>query len=99
MLCLSSSAFDLAELRSSVKRTFWRRDTPIPENVPSGLSRQYGEGWGTRRKTFLKREQMNAAPEDLHVVLENLRRFLIPLAAKSGDDSRWQLGGSGWTRK
>jgi hypothetical protein len=51
------------------------------------------------KKTFVKREQMNAAPEDLYVVLENLRRFLIPLTAKSGDDSRWQPGGSGWTRK
>jgi len=98
MLCLLSFAFDLAELRNSVSRTFERRETPIPEDVPTGLSRLYGEEWGARWKAFLKREQMNAAPEDLHVMLEDLRRFLIPLTAKSSEDSQRQPGGS-WGAK
>ena len=83
-------AFDLSELRNSVNRTFERRKTPIPENVPTGLSRQYREEWGARWKTFLKHEQMNTAPEDLHFVLEHLRRVLIPMTVKSGGDARWR---------
>jgi hypothetical protein len=43
MLCRASFAFDLAELRNSVNRTFERRDTPITEDVPTGFSRLYGE--------------------------------------------------------
>ena len=80
--------FELTELRNSVKRTFERRDTPIPKDVPVGLSAVYGEEWSARWKAFLKREQMNTAPEELHIVLEDLRRFLMPLIAKSGGDAR-----------
>jgi hypothetical protein len=47
----------------------------------------------TRWRAFLNREHMNAAPDDLNQILEDLRRFLIPLAAPLSNKSRWPAGG------
>jgi hypothetical protein len=47
----------------------------------------------TRWRAFLNREHMNAAPDDLNQILEDLRRFLVPLAAPPSNKSRWPAGG------
>lgn len=87
--------FDGAELSAAVKRTFEQRETPMPADVPTGLTRLYAEQWDTRWKAFLGREHMNAAPADLNQILEDLRRFLVPLMSPLG--SHWPAGGP-WTR-
>lgn len=85
--------FDGTELSAAVQRTFERRETPMPTDVPTGLTRLYAEQWDTRWKVFLGREHMNAAPVDLNQILEDLRRFLVPLAAPLGTNSHWPVGG------
>ncbi len=90
--------FDGAELSVAVQRTFERRDTPMPTDVPTGLTRLYAEEWDTRWRAFLRREHMNAAPADLNQVLEDLRRFLVPLKAPLSTNSYWSAGGR-WTNR
>jgi predicted nucleotidyltransferase component of viral defense system len=84
--------FDGAELSAAVLRTFERRGTPVPADVPTGLTRFYAEEWNTRWRAFLNREHMNAAPDNLNQVLEDLRRFLVPLMAPLSNKSRWPAG-------
>lgn len=93
-LWLISSTFELdgAELSAAVQRTFERRETPMPADVPIGLTRFYAEEWDVRWKAFLKREHMNAAPGDLNQVLEDLRRFLVPLKTPLSTNSYWPVG-------
>lgn len=83
--------FDGTELSAAVQRTFERRETPMLADVPTGLTRLYAEQWNMRWKAFLGREHMNAAPADLNQILEDLRRFLVPLMAPLG--SHWSAGG------
>ena len=86
-------ALDGAVLSTAVHRTFERRDTPLPTEVPTGLTRLYAEQWDARWKAFLTREHMNAATPDLGLVLEDLRKFLVPLMTPSKTGSHWPAGG------
>jgi len=61
--------------------------------VPTGLTGLYAEEWNLRWNAFLKREQMNAAPADLGQVLEDLRKFLLPLMTSPSTTSHWPPGG------
>jgi predicted nucleotidyltransferase component of viral defense system len=71
--------FDRAGLFTAVERTFERRGTPMPTDLPTGLTDQYAEQWDTRWKAFLRREHMRAAPDNLSLLIQDLREFLVPL--------------------
>lgn len=71
--------FNHASLVAAVQKTFERRETPMPAALPTGLTDEYAEQWDGRWKAYLKREQMQVVPEDLHLVLGDLREFLMPL--------------------
>lgn len=100
-LWLISQTFELnhAVLFSAVQQTFERRKTPIPTDVATGLTDQYGERWNAQWKAFLKREHMNSAPNDLLVLIADLRRFLVPLTIPSNTASYWPPGGLWSIRK
>jgi predicted nucleotidyltransferase component of viral defense system len=99
-LWLISQTFELdgTTLSAAVQRTFERRQTPMPTDVPSGLTRLYAEEWNVRWKAFLNREHMNAAPIDLGQVLDDLRRFLVPLMTLSNSDAYWPSRGP-WSNR
>lgn len=99
-LWLISQTFELdgATLSAAVQRTFERRQTPMPTDVPSGLTRLYAEEWDVRWKAFLNREHMNAAPTDLGQILDSLRRFLVPLMALSNAGAYWPSRGP-WSNR
>lgn len=94
-LWLISRTFELrySELSSAVQRTFERRETPMPAGIPTGLSNEYAEQWEMRWRAFIKREHMNAAPDSLRLVIEDLRPFLVPLTTPSDTASYWPSGG------
>jgi len=52
--------------------------------------------WGDQWRTFLNRERMAAAPEQLATVVADLERFLLPLIEDADGDWRWKPG-TGWT--
>jgi len=87
--------FDRDSLFAAVQRTFERRNTPLPTGTPTGLTDQYAEQWNTRWSAYLKREHMHAAPHQLHLLIADLREFLVPLTTKSdaASHSHWKPGG------
>src|SRR5580698_1148687 len=99
-LWLISQTFELdgATLSTAVQRTFERRQTPMPTDVPTGLTRLYAEEWNVRWRAFLNREHMNAAPIDLGQVLDDLRRFLVPLMTLSNSGAYWPSRGP-WSNR
>ena len=70
--------FDRAILSTAVERTFERRGTPMPTDLPTGLTDQYTEQWDARWKAYLRREHMHAAPDNLSLLIRDLREFLVP---------------------
>lgn len=86
-------AFDRARLAAAIERTFERRQMPLPGDVPTGLTEQYAEEWQRRWSAYLGREHMHAAPDDLRVLLRDLREFLIPALFPSNQTSHWTPGG------
>lgn len=99
-LWLISQTFDFEGpgLWTAIQRTFEHRDTPIPADVPTGLTTLYAEGWDERWKAFLRREYMKAVPADLGQVLDDLRGFLLPLMVLPDPAFCWPAGGP-WSRR
>jgi hypothetical protein len=88
---------DRAPLAAAVRQTFARRETVLPQAKPTGLSAAYIETWGGQWRTFLTRERMAAAPEQLATVVADLERFLLPLIEEAHGDWRWKAP-VGWIR-
>ena len=80
-------------LCEAVRRTFERRETELPGNVPTGLSDEFAAARGAQWRTFLGRERMVAAPEAFATVIADLRAFLVPLTVAATVDRIWQMGG------
>jgi hypothetical protein len=72
-----------------VRRTFERRQTILPVDIPIGLSDEFTVAWVAQWQTFLGRERMAAAPAELAAVIADLRAFLIPLAGAADVDWIW----------
>jgi predicted nucleotidyltransferase component of viral defense system len=91
-LWLIAETFELqrAPLAAAVRQTFARRETALPQEKPTGFSEAYVETWGGQWRTFLTRERMAAAPEQLATVVADLERFLLPLIEEADGDWRWQ---------
>ncbi|MBN9249619.1 MAG: nucleotidyl transferase AbiEii/AbiGii toxin family protein, partial [Mesorhizobium sp.] len=91
-LWLIAETFELerAPLAKAVRQTFVRRETELPQEKPIGFSEAYVEMWSGQWRTFLTRERMAAAPEQLATVVADLERFLLPLIEEAGGDWRWK---------
>jgi predicted nucleotidyltransferase component of viral defense system len=96
-LWLIAETFELerAALAAAVRQTFARRETELPQERPTGLSEAYVDIWGDQWRTFLNRERMAAAPEQLATVIADVERFVLPLIEDADGDWRWKPG-MGW---
>lgn len=81
--------FRRSALDEAVRRTFERRGTALPVDMPIGLSDEFTAAWGAQWQTFLGRERMAAAPTVFAAVIAGLRNFLIPLAEAADVDRIW----------
>lgn len=94
-------AFDSSALIDAVRRTFERRGTMIPQELPPGLSAAFADESGKRLQwvSFCRRAGESSAPDDLASVIEYISVFLGPIMnSVAGDDRfdrQWPLGG-GW---
>ena len=93
--------FDGATLSEAINNTFVRRETPLPEHTPSGLSPEFR---GDRQKTrqwdaFLRKGMLlsSSASPSLEQVCQVLEEFLIPPTTALIHDrafpQHWQPGG------
>jgi hypothetical protein len=99
-LWLIADTFELdrAPLAAAVRQTFERRETALPQEKPTGLSEAYVETWGDQWRTFLTRERMAAAPEQLATVVADLERFVLPLIEVAEGDWHWKSR-TGWIQR
>ncbi len=99
-LWLIAETFELdrAPLAAAVRQTFARRETALPQEKPTGLSEAYVDTWGDQWRTFLNRERMAAAPEQLATVVADLERFVLPLIEDAEGHWRWKPG-TGWIQR
>ncbi len=97
-------AFDGAVLTEAVRRTFERRGTSIPDDLPPGLSAEFADepGKQTQWVNFHRKLSEPAVPEDLARIVEMIASFAGPVlhAARDDDpfDRAWPAGGS-WKRE
>jgi predicted nucleotidyltransferase component of viral defense system len=99
-LWLIADTFELdrVPLAAAVRQTFERRETALPQEKPTGLSEAYVDAWGAQWRTFLNRERMAAAPEQLATVVADLERFVLPLIEEAEGDWRWKPR-TGWIQR
>ena len=99
---LLSQRFDFAgePLARAIAATFDRRKTEIPTDTPVGLSVGFASDAGkvTQWKAFWKKVVRTEPVPDFSVVVEIVRRFLVPAAQAARTQElwsrRWRKGGS-----
>ncbi|MDD5597963.1 MAG: nucleotidyl transferase AbiEii/AbiGii toxin family protein [Victivallaceae bacterium] len=99
-----NNSFDFAGnvLSEAIKSTFERRQTEIPENLPFAFSREFSEDEQkqTQWKAFLRKTKPEAVPENFQTVIENLKKFLIPvveaLRGKENFEKTWSSVDTVW---
>jgi hypothetical protein len=71
--------FDGASLSAAMAATFERRNTAVPEGVPTALTDEFAGDHGkqTQWAAFLKRHGLTNAPPRLSRVALDLRRILL----------------------
>lgn len=95
-----SFAFEGASLVRAVRATFERRGTPVHANGPLALRPGFlaAPERRTQWRAFLRRSRLDA-PQDVELLAEELRAFLLPVlaAAAQGDPYEWHwLPGGPW---
>jgi len=92
-------AFDGPTLTTSLRATFERRATPLPDRLPLALTSEFAASAEKQSQWqgFLRRSGVSPLPGDLGAVVEELARFLGPAlaAAVAGSDfpAVWPAGG------
>jgi predicted nucleotidyltransferase component of viral defense system len=103
-LLARSFDFEGAKLRDAITKTFKRRGTPIPHDVPVALTEKFA---GNRQKQaqwagFVRRIKLpDVLP--LSALIEDLRAFLLPpmhaVSSRSQYDLNWVAATLEWTGK
>jgi len=79
-LCRNYS-FEGPRLQKAIQQTFERRNTDIPEDVPSAFTKSFHSDPSTQAqwRAFRKKLSAHELPEDLEVVLDLIQQFLWPV--------------------
>ena len=87
--------FEGDKLMNAIQQTFERRRTPLPEQMPVGLSDDFALEREVQWWAFLDRDRLVTAPDSLVQIVNDLRIFLRPVLARTAVAS-WPPGGP-WT--
>jgi Nucleotidyl transferase AbiEii toxin, Type IV TA system len=90
-------AFELGALRNAVRATFERRGTPLPAELPVGLTDGFAEDVSKQKQwvAFIRKMGSDGSAPSLIEVIGLVRGFLEPVIL-GGDDVagwRWPIGG------
>ncbi len=92
-------SFDGSQLAEAIRRTFERRQTPYPVDVPIGLSDEFWEiaGRDAHVRAFARRSRLDVDLASARELLPVLRSFLLPpleaLGAGRAFQGAWPKGG------
>ncbi|MCY4238142.1 MAG: nucleotidyl transferase AbiEii/AbiGii toxin family protein [Rhodospirillaceae bacterium] len=87
--------FEGDDLAEAMRRTFERRRTALPEQLPVGLSDSFALERGTQWRAFLARDRLEVAPASFAQIIDDLRTFLQPVLVRT-EIASWPPGGP-WT--
>ncbi len=96
--------FDGTVLSQAIRDTFQRRETPIPVELPLGLTKQFVNepGKSAQWQSFLNKVGNSFVPGNLEVIVDALATFLWPILRSITDgvldDHHWPPGGP-WQSK
>ncbi len=84
-ILLVREELDEQVLATAVRRTFAVRSTPLPQQVPLGLSSEFGEDPGKQAqwRAFLRRNELDEVP--LPAVVSQMREGLMPVLLRAGE--------------
>ncbi len=90
------ATFDFAETARAVAATFSRRETPLPERIPTGLTAEFSEDAQKQAQwaAFLRRTGLEAPA--LADVVKQIAKLSVPLLLTGSDDTtekHWPEGG------
>ncbi len=85
-------SFEGDDLSKAIRRTFERRRTSLPGQVPVGLSDGFALEKETQWQAYLERNRLAVAPPSLVEVIDCLRAFLQPMLTKA-EVASWPPGG------
>lgn len=90
-LWVISRTFELrrAALVAAVQRTFERRGTILPSDIPVGLTDEFAQAWAAQWRAFLGCDRMAAVPDAFAVTIADLRVFLMPLVVGLDNQRVW----------
>lgn len=92
-------AFEGAALAEAIRRTFDRRKTPLPQDVPVGLTEEYWKqaGRDAQLRAFVRRARVEVASQKTSGIAPTLRKFLLPPWEALRDNNlftqHWPAGG------
>lgn len=71
-------------LQLAIQSTFKRRDTNIPERIPAGLSDDFCKTADIQLlwKGFLKRLGLKDVTDDFYIIVNEIRKFLLPVVSE-----------------
>ena len=88
--------FDGETLQAAIRATFKRRKTPLPVEVPFGLTAEFATD-ATKQmqwKAFIGKSKLRVKEADFEKVVDAIREFLIPVATANAIHIRkWPKGG------
>lgn len=72
---------DTTSLQRAIAMTFERRKTKIPEDIPIALTDEfaYDKDKVGQWKQFISKNSLSNAPDDLFIVIDEIRNFLLPI--------------------
>jgi predicted nucleotidyltransferase component of viral defense system len=92
-------SFEGPALTRATRATFERRRTPVPDDIPSGLSGEFSESpeKQARWRAFASRGRLSEQPSSFHEVVAVARDLLMPVAGALRKaqtlDAIWDPGG------
>jgi len=89
--------FDGETLQAAIRATFKRRKTPVPTEVPFGLTAEFAADATkqTQWRAFIGKSKLRLKEPDFGKVVDAIREFLIPVVTASVPyTGKWPKGGS-----
>ncbi|MYA88603.1 MAG: nucleotidyl transferase AbiEii/AbiGii toxin family protein [Boseongicola sp. SB0662_bin_57] len=83
-------AFEGDEVAEAIRRTFERRRTPLPQQVPIGLDDSFALDRESQWRAFLARDRLEVAPASFAQVINDLRSFLQAVLTRK-EVALWHL--------